>query len=441
MNTTTNPPPQIPPTRILWASRYYWPFGAGRHARAASTVALTQQLSRAGHHIEVVTPRYGTHWSEGFQLGDIAVHRMAAAPRGEWSIQRYVRYLGQWMSERLDQFDVFVCDGLNDDARAISNALANLPAGDSAGQNSAGQNSAGANSAGQGRAGQGRAVPIGITLCDGWGGDADEVACRQSRGGRRVLAALASMNHVVTRHAGADRFLVAQGMSADRIQRIPRGFSRPLKVALDQRTASRRSLALANSDLAAGPDDKVLLWCGHMKGRPRDHTGVANLVANARLMCGRYPNLRIWLLGDGELHDWIHTELKAEGVRSVVAIPGTFSDMTDVWRAVDFAVITDEDQLRYTLPTAIEHAIPVFLNDLPTIRSWIGEHFDPRVGESFAWYDQHRAASLRKSFRMVWEDFPNVVEHAWQVSMDVAQHRNSNEEIRQWSRLFQSNRS
>ncbi|TWT98982.1 hypothetical protein Pla100_21480 [Neorhodopirellula pilleata] len=396
-------------TRILWASRYYWPFGAGRHARAAATVDLTRRLSEAGHHVEVVTPRYGTHWSEGFRFHNIAVHRIAAAPRGEWSIQRYVRHLGNWMIEQSGRFDVLVCDGLNDDARAIINAVT----------------------------GQGRAVPIGVTLCDGWGGDADEVACRQSRSGRRILSAVSAMNHVVTRHAGADRFLIAQGIPPDAIHRTPKGFARPQRVTAEQRAAARGSLGQANSDLTAGPDDRVLLWCGDMKGRPRDQTGVIHLVANARLMCGRYPNLRIWLLGDGELHDWVHTELKAEGVRSVVAIPGSFADMSDVWKAVDFAVVTDEDQLRYTLPSAIERGIPVLLNELPTIRSWIGEHFQSNVAESFAWYDQHRGASLRKNFRMMWDDFSGTAEHAWQVALEAAHHRSESEEIQQWSSIFQ----
>lgn len=425
MSTATTTPPRIKPIRILWASRYYWPYGAGRHARAAAAVALTSRLSDAGHHIEVVTPRYGTHWSDGFRFGNIAVHRIASAPRGEWSIQRYVRFLGNWMTERADRFDALVCEGLTDDARAIVDTVAN----------------AASKAAGQGRAGQGRAAPIGITLCDGWGGDADEIACRQSRAGRRILAAMASMNHVVTRHAGADRFLIAHGVAGETIRRIPKGFTRPRRITPEQRTASRRSLAMANSDLVARPDDKVLLWCGHMKGRPRDPSGVANLIANARLMCGRYPNLRIWLLGDGELHDWVHTELKAEGVRSVVAIPGTFSDMTDVWQSVDYAIVTDEDQLRYTLPTAVEYAVPVILNDLPTIRSWMGEHFDSQVADSFAWYDPHRPASLRKTFRMVWDDSPGVIEHAWQVALDTAQRRSSSAEIQQWSRLFQPSRS
>lgn len=401
---------------------------------------MTQRLVASGHHVEVVTPRYGTHWSDSFEFEGIVVHRVAAAPKGEWSMQRYVRFLGNWMAEQADRFDAMVCDGINEDARAIIAAVQQTRRS----QQGTGvkPDRAGQAEVEQGRAGQGGkpATPLGITLCDGWGGDADEVWCRQARGGKRALSALGEMDWIVTRHAGADRFLVAHEVPGNRIQRIKTGFSRtPIMTTntAELRAAARTSLAMANSDLATTDDDRVLLWCGNLQGRPRDNTGVSTLVANARLMCGRYPNLRIWLLGDGEMHDWVHTELKAEGVRSVVAIPGSFADMTDVWRAVDYAVITDDDQLRHQLPTAIGMGIPVLLDEKPPIRAWINEHFESSIADSFAWYDHHVAASLRKTFRMLWDDMPAAIEHAKQVALHASAQSSDTEELRHWSNLLQ----
>lgn len=418
--------PSRMPTRILWACRHYWPHAAGRHARAAASISMTRRLADAGYHVEVVTPRYGTHWSESFDFHGIQVHRVASAPKGEWSMQRYVRFLGNWMTEQSVRFDAMVCDGVHEDARSIQTAIE--------------QASISPTTSGQGRAGQGGhnefGRPIGITICDGWGRDADEVWCRQARGGKRTLAAVAEMDHVVTRHAGADRFLIAHGVNVERIQRIKSGFTRPPTITAEQRALARKSLAMANSDLATTADDRVLLWCGHMQGHPRDNTGVATLVANARLMCGRYPNLRIWLIGDGEMHDWVHTELKAEGIRSVVAIPGSFSDMTDIWRAIDYVIITDEDQLRHLLPTAIGMGFPILLDEKPPIRAWINEHFAPAVADSFAWYDHHRAASLRKTFRMLWDDMPAAINHAQQVALEASAQFSNTEELRRWSTLL-----
>lgn len=414
----SSPSDRRPAKRILWAARSYWPLGAGRHNRAAASVAMTTRLSEAGYDIDVLTPKYSTRWSESFQFGSIRVHRIATVPKGEWSVQRYVRYVSQWIMERADRYDVIVCDGLHDDVRAVAAAITKLRVSGS---------SLDANGS-----------PIGIAICDGWGGDADEVACRQSRGGRRNLAAAAELNFVITRHAGADRCLVAHGVSPDRLRRIPTGFARPTRLPTDQLAASRRALAAANSDLTTAADDRVLLWCGDMHADPLDNTGVATIVANARLLCGRYPKLRIWLLGDGHQHDWVHTELKADGVRDVVAIPGTFSDMTDVWRSVDFVVVNDEDQLRYVLPSAIERAIPVLLDDKPTIRAWVNEHFSPQVAESFAWYDHHKAASLRKAFRMIWDDMPGTIQHAWQIAQDASHRLSDFDESRHWSSIFNS---
>ncbi|WP_283432386.1 glycosyltransferase [Neorhodopirellula lusitana] len=412
--------------RVLWVTRRFWPHVYGRHARASASYELVRRWSAAGYDMQVVTPRFSGHWSEGFAIGEIPVHRIVAAPKGEWSMQRYVRYLGNWIIEQLENFDAIVCDGLSDEVRSVAMAVTHARKQ----QNAASPLASGFHH-----------VPTAVAICDGWGGDADEVWCRQARGGRRVLASLAELDCVVTRHAGADRFLVAHEIPSERIQRIPRGFARPERWTLKQRSAARKSLASANHDLTAGPEDRVLLWCGEMRGRPDREEGVVTLVKNARLLCGRYPNLRIWLLGDGELHDWAHRELKAEGVRSVVAIPGTFSDMTDVWRSVDFVAATCEDHLRYVLPKAIESAVAVLVADQPPMREWVQTYFEPAVADSFAWYEPKRIASFRKTFRMLWEELPDVTQHAWEIANEAAHRFHDNEEMHRWAEILSPRRS
>ncbi|MFG0288119.1 MAG: glycosyltransferase [Rhodopirellula sp. JB044] len=399
---------------VLWVTRRYWPHGAGQHARAAASLALSNAWSAMGTHVEVVTPRYGSSWSHEFLYDAIRVHRVAAAPKGEWSMPRYVRHLANWLSEQADRFDWILCDGINDDIRSIVSAV---------------QQSRGANPASLIRCG---------LICDGWGGDSDEVWLRQTRGGKRCLHAISELDRIFTRHSEADRCLVASGIAPERIQRVAHGFSRPSRVSEEQRASSRHSLELINTDLRTDKQDHVLLWCGHMAGNGPANEGVKSIVASARIICARYPNLKIWMLGDGELHDWVHTELKAEGVRSVVAIPGTFPDMTDVWNAVDAVVVTDEDQIRYTLPAAISHAVPTVLADHHSIRSWIEDKFDADVAGSFAWYDWKKPSTFRKTFRTVWDDLPTAKELAWEVAMDAAKRLSLTDELNQWALIFSS---
>lgn len=408
---TASAQPGVRSTRVLWVTRRYWPHGAGRHSRAAASLAITQALANMGMHVEVLTPRYGTHWSHEFFHGSVRVHRIASAPKGEWSMQRYVRQLSQWMHDQSPRFDWIVCDGINDDVRSVALAVSQIRNTKRVDQ------SDGTRSA---------------VVCDGWGGDGDDVWCRQARGGPRCLQSVAQLDRVISRHAALDRYLIANGVPSQRIHRIASGFHRPTRVSIEQRMGARCSLAKINLDLKTENDDRVLLWCGHMTGRGHYESGVGLLVGSARLVCARYPKLKIWMLGDGELHDWIHTELKAEGVRNAVAMPGTFPDMTEVWKSVDGVVVTDDDQVRYTLPAAISHALPTILADQTGIRDWVNDKFAAKVADSFAWYDARKPASFRKTFRGVWDDLPAAVDLAWEVAMDASRRSSIAGELNHW---------
>lgn len=405
------------PIRVLWVARRYWPHGAGQYPQAATSVALTQALAGMGMDVEVVTPRYGNHWSHRFQYGGILVHRILAAPKGDWSTHRYLRYLGNWLAEQTPRFDWIVCDGINDDVRSVFVAIEHSRHEPTRGN---------------------RLPTRGAVLCDGWGNDGDDVTCRQSRDAKRYLQAIAAMDQVLTRHSALDRFLVSSGIEPRRIRRLAPGFTRPERVSLHQQLASRRALAGINGDLKTDQDDRVLLWCGRMTGRPNDDTGVGAVVGSARSLCARYPRLKIWMLGDGALHDWVHTELKAEGVRDVVAIPGTFTDMTDIWNAVDGVVVTDEDQLRYTLPNAIAHAVPAVVADHRSVRAWMHDKFANDIVDSIAWYDPKKPASFRKSFRNLWDNLPAANDLAWEVAMDAARRFSAGEELIQWISILSS---
>jgi len=409
--------PARPPTRVLWVTRRYWPHGAGRHARAAASLETTSELASLGMQVEVVTPRYGTHWSHEFFYDSIRVHRVASAPKGEWSMQRYVRQLGNWIADQASRLDWIVCDGINEDVRSVAAAMTQIRSTKSSQRNTWTRSA---------------------VVCDGWGGDGDDVWCRQARGGRRSIQAVSQLDRVISRHAALDRFLIGDGVPPERIVRIAPGFQRPGRVSLPQRLAARNALAQINTDLKTTPDDRVLLWCGHMTGRCNYESSLGLLVGSARIICARYPNLKIWMIGDGEMHDWIHTELKAEGVRSVVAIPGTFSDMTEVWNCVDGVVVSDEDQLRYTLPHAIGLALPTVLADSAGIRAWVKDKFTPEVADSFAWYDARKPSSFRKTFRTVWDDLPTAVDLAWEVAMDASRRFSMTDELNQWASVLSS---
>lgn len=452
--------------RVLLVTRHFWPHAAGRHERAAEATWLSQLWAAQGFRVEVVTPRYGTEWSPQLTLGDILVHRIAAAPRGQWSTQRYVRHLGHWIRDQRDRFDAVVCHTLGEDVPAVAHGVAT--AGRSTGRGSLGQapqvtgrvHAAERAAPGDSAPTKGSGVrrrPLGLAIATGWGSDSDVQWCRQHRGGNRALQAANALDGVVTEIPATDRFLVAGGIAPEKLIRLPRGYQRRTRFQLtsdsgdvagppspSERKEVRRVLAATNGDLHTLADTPVLLWCGAMNGRPDDPGRFPFLVRHARTLLARQPQMRIWLLGDGELRDWAHTELKAEGVRAAVAMPGSFVDMSDVFAAVDAVVQTDEDQLRWTLPTAIEFGVPVILQDTPLVRNWLesdrrgandsrgakatsqgkatgqgkeGGKAKPtgEAGELVAWYDPARPGSYYQAVKEIVDDLPAAYRRAGEL--------------------------
>jgi glycosyltransferase involved in cell wall biosynthesis len=397
----------------MFVARHFWPHCAGRHETAAATFELTQRLANWGMRVEVVTPRHGNHWPAEITLGDVKVHRVAAAPRGDWSTQRYVRHLGNWLAERLPGLDAIVCDQLREECRAVATAIQSAPT-DTGGTGST----------------------LGVAMCGGWGDDSDETWCQNSRSGRRVLQSCSGLDAVVTDHAKTDRYLVSHGVPAGKVCRRPIGFRRPVIVTDEQRMAARRSLRGINLDLTTDNDSRVLLWCGPMSGPASSDSGVGALVQSARFLAARDQELRIWLLGDGKLRDWVHTELKAEGVRSVVALPGSFSDMTEIWQSVDAVVLNEDSQLRFTFPETLAAGLPVIVADRPAAREYLQSHFDSSILESLAWYDPAKPSTLRKAFRSVWGDFEMAKQHALELARDLSRRHPLEQEWTFWQSVL-----
>ncbi|EGF26179.1 glycosyl transferase, group 1 family protein [Rhodopirellula baltica WH47] len=400
-------------SRVMFVARHFWPHCSGRHESAAATFDLTQRLANWGMRVEVVTPRHGNTWPTEIMLGDVRVHRVASAPRGDWSTQRYVRHLSHWLAERMPTLDAIVCDQLREESRAVSMAIES-GAADTNGDHQT----------------------VGVAMCGGWGDDSDQTWCQNTRSGKRILQSCGGLDSVITENAKTDRYLVSHGVLAEKLRRRPIGFPRPAVVTEQQRNDARLSLRGINLDLTTDLESRVLLWCGPMSGPASSESGVGALVQSARFLAARDQDLRIWILGDGKIRDWVHTELKAEGVRGVVAIPGSFSDMTEIWHSVDAVVQNEDSQLRSTFPAALAAGIPIIIADRPAARDYLQTHFDPSILDSLAWYDPAKPSTLRKAFRSVWGDLEMAKQHAFELARDLSRRHPLEQELAFWQSIL-----
>lgn len=396
-------------------TRRFWPHGAGTHESAAAAVTLAQAWSAAGHRVEVVTAKYGPHWATEFDFGPVRVHRLASAPRGDWASARYVRHLGHWLADHATADDTIVAAVMRDDVPAVQAATA-------------------------------RRGSRGIVICGGIGNDADTAWCGLARGGHRTIASASALTTVVTHHASSTRFLIGQGIAPEKIRCLEMPIPRRTASSPDIRSAARLALRVANSDLTVGDDTRVLLWCGAMRGVPGTPGGLTSLVASARFLLRRYENLRIWLVGDGPSRDWVHTELKAEGVRSLVAMPGSFADMTDVLDAVDGLVVSDDETARDTIWAALGRGLPLILPESPAWRMTLGLDAIPSPdtspgddrGMCVSWYSSTQPKSLRRAVRLAWDDPSTTEQLACQLGDQLSRDRPMIQYWNQWREILGS---
>ncbi|MEM1228099.1 MAG: glycosyltransferase [Planctomycetota bacterium] len=395
----------------MLVTRHFWPHAAGRYETAAAALTLASYWTHAGIRVEVATPRYEAHWPSEFMLGDVRVHRVGAAPRGDWSNARYVRHLGQWLSERRDEFDAVVADSIRDDVPAVVASTSRRQSETSG--------------------------PIGVAVCAGVGADADWNWCQRSRSGARVIKSATALSQIITFNADADRKLVARGLRQDQLVRVPPPWPRRGPVTQSKRRSARAALASANSDLVTDSQTRVLLWCGEMSGDLGAGEGVAVLVGSARILLARYPDTRIWFVGDGPMRDWIHSELKAEGVRSMVALPGSFPNMKDVYCAADAIVHTDDSQMRATTFEAVRYELPLIAANRDSTRMGLGLSGDETVSAAVSWYDPQQPKSFRTAVRMVWDDHATARELASGLSNHMHRRFGGGQSIRRWRDLLQ----
>ncbi len=308
--------------RVLLVGRRFWPHGSSDAACFLTELACA--IRRGGMHIEVLTPRYASSWPEELVVREIPVHRPAAAPRSDWSIGRYLKHITAWLQQHAPNFDALLVDAIREEAIAVTEVGKQL------------------------------GIPV-VLRCSGWGEASDPTWWKTSRAGRRSCNVAKNADAIVANGGINQREVIAEGFVAERVHRINQGFPTfPARTARTRQLA-REALGSVNSDLITSEQTPILLCTS-----PMTRDGGINLLVNAAPhLINRYPDLRLWFIGDGPYRDWIYENLRGYGVRASIAMPGSFSDFAELCQAADLFCQPDDDGLDYFLPTAISAELPL----------------------------------------------------------------------------------
>jgi len=285
-------------------------------------------------HVEVLTPRFASSWPETLVVREIPVHRPAGAPRSDWSVNRYLRQLSTWLQDHAKGFDVLMVDAIREESTAVTEAGREL------------------------------GIPV-ILRCSGWGEGSDQIWWKTSRATRKCGTLGKLADAVIAKSGLCQRELIAEGYPIEKVHRINEGFAASPPRTPQTRQASRSALGSINADLITSDDTPVVL-CGSPMTR---RGGINLLVKIAPQLVTRYPDLRIWFIGDGPYRDWIYERLRGDGVRASIAMPGSFSDFSELCHAADLFVQPDDHGLEHFLPTAVSAELPIVAVKTPSTQS------------------------------------------------------------------------
>lgn len=344
--------------------RYFWPHLWSD--AACRDLRLADALRRAGLGIEVLTPRYASAWPERLSIRELPVERPLAAPQTPWSVARYQRQLQSWLTANASRFDIVFCTRLGEEFAALMQMQ--LPES-----------------------------VCRVGLHSGTGEAADHRGWASVRGGKRMPGHLAKAEAVVVSWASAQRALLAIGTPVNRLHRIDIGVMAGA-TPVDREGAGngtlrrqRQALAEINGDLELDHHSQVILMCGRM-----GPTGITMSVAKAAPgLIDTWPDLRLWLIGDGPLRERLHDYFRHHSIRQNVAMPGTFVDFEDLFAVADLLVVpSPADALEDTLPAAIAAAIPLVVADSPDTRAYFAG-----LESLVAWFNAADEASLERAIR------------------------------------------
>ncbi len=281
------------PLEILLVTRRFWPH-SGLTELALSNLA--RHFKQAGHQITVATVRWSRDWSRKISFHDIPVVRFTRPVTGPWSSFRYARALTRHFA--INTYDGIIVSGLGDESLAVTRIARQLS-------------------------------PVLIRVDDGWDGVSGRLH-------RRHVELCQSADAVVANGPGvAEQLAGLEQMPKVRVVRdgIPLTSS-SFPAAPGGRVAIRESLSNTHPVLKLEKDQRLVVCCTRMDA----DSGLSQLVQAWPEVLRRFPDAKLWLIGDGNQASRIWQLIVRLDLMHAVVMPGYFDQLDDILQAADLYV-------------------------------------------------------------------------------------------------------
>lgn len=323
--------------RVLVIARHFWP------ATNDDTLRLyhwVQQLRGLGAEVQVATPRWHNLWPRKIVCDGVLVHRIDYPPTHSLRMGRYARQLGNWLGKMAGEFDAVYCDAIELEAAAVQNTpqLAHLPL----------------------------ILRYAATMT---GSSTNAPAPIPTK----TLALCRRANMLLAADVRSQQQLLAAGLPRQIVVRTPQVHGCCYDRRPEARRLARQLLGEINHDLFARGQDRVVVCPGDLTREWH----VIELIHELAPLIESHRELRVWVLGDGRQRGPIYEALRHDGLHRVVAMPGLFTDLEEIFQAADLCIFPAPGLgLGWLLPTCIASGVPLLVSDCLETRQQLGAHAD-----------------------------------------------------------------
>jgi glycosyltransferase involved in cell wall biosynthesis len=322
------------PLRLALVTRRFWPLVGGAEVAMAN---LAVEFQRQGQQPTIVTARWEKHWPTELVHREVPVVRLPQPKLRGWGTLRYMYALGSWLAAQQPKLDGVLVSMLKHDAYAAIGAW--------------------------------RRAKIPVVLRAEGGGAAGDCAWQQTaRFGLRIRQRCQQADAIVAPSDAIERELREAGYSADRIVRIDNGVAIPPPRSPGQQEAARSALAEANWDLKCDSGAPLVVYTGRL----HPDKGLADLVQAWPAIATRWPQARLWLIGEGPQREELFGLISDLGFRYKICLPGSFDEIDDVLAAADLFVLPSYSEgMSLSLLEAMAAGLPVVASDIPGNRALV----------------------------------------------------------------------
>lgn len=288
------------PLRVALVTGRFWPLAADEERLLAD---LAVALADGGAAVTVVAAQGHKSWPAHLDFRGLPVVRLPRSAARVWGAFRYQRSLAQWLLEHRREVDVLYVAGMRDEAYALLGAA-------------------------------GAGGPPLVLRAQGLGVRGDCQWHKSVHFGSRIAGRCRTADALVAPSNVAADELRQAGFPPQRIEVIADGVPpKPRKTAASF-ARSRAELAEAHPILVVPPEAPLVFYSGPI----RDNPGLFDLIAAWPHVLQRFPQARLWLVGDATGADILWDEIQQASLTDTVILPGSFDLLDEVLPAASVVV-------------------------------------------------------------------------------------------------------